>query len=77
VNTAALHNRVKRLTRKLDARRPALPWLTLAQSLDDPDVYTGNGKSYTAGQLAELATRFNLMMIVYTDDWRGDPGAVV
>jgi hypothetical protein len=79
MNTAALHNRLKRLKRKMDARRPALPMLNLTQSWDDPDIFTGNdGATYARSQLADLETRYSLLLIVYGDWPPGDDlGAVV
>jgi hypothetical protein len=62
---------LKRITRALNAKQPPLPWLSISQSWDDPELFTGaDGKTYTAADIPELEKSHNLFVIVYTDEWR-------
>ena len=50
-----------------------LPYLPLKQDLDDPTLYHDNdGNAYHEADFEALGERFNLVIIEYTHDWRGD-----
>lgn len=56
---------------------PDRPYLSVKQDLNDRDVYRDlHGKAYTLAELEELEATHNIIMIVYTDDWREDPDTI-
>jgi hypothetical protein len=49
-----------------------LPWLSLKQSYDDPDIYhDGAGNAYQGDEIDALGERYRVILINYIDDWRG------
>ena len=67
--------RLNRLARRLDERAPALPFLILSYGLEG-DLYLGQNRSYTADELTELETRYQLIIVSY-GEWPPDKSASV
>jgi hypothetical protein len=49
-----------------------LPWLSLKQDYDSPDIYhDGAGNAYQGDEIDALGERYRVILINYIDDWRG------